>query len=188
MTDLKYFLQGFGFKDTNDFKTSVFKLLAGNNGVEWSIISVTGGIVTYVTGLQPMVFVAFCALIFLEFYTGVKVSRKIKSEKFKSRKMGRMFMKLTVYIVLVSLLNAFRQQVDMPDIMGLEVNPFTWLYYAVFIGITFQMLISYLENLGRLGYSETKGLTGMLLRRLNKFFEMDGEKNNPEDHPQEEEQ
>lgn len=180
MNRVKYFLQGFGFRDSMDFKTTVFKLLAGRDGVEWSIVSVVGGIVTAITGLQPFVFLAFVVLIFMEFYSGVKVARKIKSEKFKSRKMGRMFMKIGVYIFIVAMLHQFSKQVDVPDIMGLNLNPFTWLYYAVFLGITFQLVISYFENLGRLGYAETKTLAGFITRKLSRFFETDGTKNNEE--------
>lgn len=181
MNRVKYFLQGFGFKDSMDFKTTVFKLLTGRDGVEWSVISMIGGFLTAVTGLKPFVFLAFVVLIFMEFYSGVRVARKIKSEKFKSRKMGRMFMKIGVYMFIITMLHAFSQQVEVPDIMGLNINPFVWLYHAVFLGITFQLIISYFENLGRLGYAETKSLAGFITRRLSRFFETDGTKNNEEE-------
>lgn len=180
MKKINYFLQGFGYKDTSDFKHSVFKLLVAGDGTSWSILSMCGGLITYITGLQVEVFFAFVILIFLEFWTGVKVSRKVKKEKFKSRKMGRMFMKLGVYILLVSLLNLFAKQLDAPDILGVSLNPFTWLYYSVFVGLVFQMIISYLENLSSLGYAQMDNIIGMLFRKMNTIFEMDGSKNNDE--------
>jgi hypothetical protein len=56
-----------------------------------------------------------------------------------------------------------------PSVFGFEVNPFEWLYYAFFSGIIFQVVLSYLENLS-LGYSEAKGVLGIILRKYNKWF------------------
>jgi hypothetical protein len=39
---------------------------------------------------------------------------------------------------------------------------------VVMVAIVFQLVISYLENLGNLGYKEAKGIAGIVLRRYNK--------------------
>ena len=64
-----------------------------------------------------------------------------------------------------------------PIVLGLEINPFEWLYYVFFTGVIFQLIISYLENLASLGYNEAKGIIGIILRKYNKWFEFDGTKN-----------
>lgn len=175
---ISYLLQGFGYADVNDFKRSVFRLLNGDDSIGWSFWSMIGGLLTYITGLYPIVFLAFVLLIFAEFWTGIKVALRVRGEKIQSRKMGRMFLKVGVYIFIITLLNLFSKQVAAPEILGVDLNPFIWLYYAVFFGITAQLLISWVENLSMLGYKETKGLVRVISKAFGKYFEFDGEKDN----------
>lgn len=185
MNYLTYLLKGFGYKDWTDFSSTVFKLLYMKSAAKWlSLAAVLGTARTLVDnlfGLDIIVFVAFVFLICAEFFSGVKAARKVDGERFKSRKMGRMFLKIGVYITIVAVLHAFKRQVEIPDLFGLELNPFTWIYYMVFIGIVLQLLISWFENLGRLGYKETQTLAGFILRKFNRWFEFDGTKDNGEE-------
>ena len=87
-----------------------------------------------------------------------------------------MILKIGVYVGILFMLFTFANKTKTIDFIGFDVNPLGWLYYAVFVGITFQLVISYFENLGNLGYKEAKGLAGIVLRRFNKWFEFDGEK------------
>lgn len=179
---LKYILNGFGYTSIADFKSTVFKISHMDNAplcfLICSAFGVFRSLLNEFTGLDTPVFVAFIFLIGAEFFTGIKVSLMRKGEKFKSRKFGRMILKIGVYVCMIMMLHAFARNMDTPVVMGFPVNPFLWLYYSVFIAIVFQLFISWLENLGALGYKETKSIAGLVLRKFNKWFEFDGSKDN----------
>jgi hypothetical protein len=130
------------------------------------------------TGLDVVVIAAFVFLIIAEFQTGIRVSMSIKMERFKSRKFGRMILKIGTYISIVVVLHTFSKRMEVPNVLGFDINPFLWLYYMVFTAIVFQLFISWMENLGCLGYKETKSIAGFVLRKFNKWFEFDGKKDN----------
>jgi hypothetical protein len=181
MKFLNYILKAFGYCDAQDFSTTVFKLFYFDNlKITLPIIVSLGTIREFVevsTGLNLAALIAFVWLCSAEFYTGVKAAIIKKKERIQSRKMGRMILKIGVYIQILWLLNSFAVNVENREIIGFEINPFGWLYYIVLVGIVFQMVISYLENLSILGYSEAKGLLGVILRKFNTWFEFDGSKN-----------
>lgn len=180
---MKYFLNGFGYENTGDYMRTMCGIYLQGNGLDWKLLIVAAIgtlrfiLVNYV-GFDIPVFIAFVLLIVAEFWTGVKVARTVKNEKFQSRKFGRMIFKIGTYVIIVAVLNVFAKSIDAPDIMGISLNPFTWLYFTVFTAIVFQLLISWLENLGMLGYKESKTIAGFILRKFNKWFEFDGSKNN----------
>jgi hypothetical protein len=179
---INYVLAAFGYRGVEDFKHTVFKMMYSGEKSMW--IKISAGLGTFrlvlfdFTGLDVVVFFAFVFLIMAEFQTGLKVALIKKKEKFQSRKFGRMILKISVYVLLIGMLHAFANRFRVPEIYGLEVNPFIWLYYVVFIAIVVQLVVSWLENLGQLGYKESKTLAGIILRRFNKWFEFDGEKDN----------
>jgi len=179
MKHLNYYLQGFGFNNVNDYVRSTFPVKGSNHR-----IAILGGVLGSLrmflhdfAGMDIAVFVSFVVLIVAEFHTGVKVDRIKRKNKFQSRKAGRMIFKVGTYMLILVLLNSFAKGVDFPQINGFDVNPFQWLYYAVFITIVFQLFISWLENLSCLGYKESATIIGVLLKKFNKWFELDGSKN-----------
>lgn len=179
----RYWLQGFGYRNASDFTRTVFLMPISSTGAKRLafLSALCGAVPVFVkehTGLDVIVLVAFFALIGAEFYTGIKVSRVVRGERIKSRKLGRMFLKIGVYVLIITILHAFAKKMEVPEVLGYEVNPFMWLYYSFFIGIVFQLFISWMENLGMLGWKETKTIAGFVLRKLNKYFEFDGTKNN----------
>lgn len=177
---ITYILKGFGYKSLDDLSTTLFKFLYMKNAKLTVPIVITVGTVRefieQMMGLDVYVIIAFILLICFEFQTGLKVAMKKKNERFQSRKFGRMFLKIAVYIQMLWVLYQFSSKMATKEFIGFEINPFGWLYYIVFVGIVFQMVISYLENLSALGYDEAKGLHGVVLRRFNKWFEFDGTK------------
>lgn len=179
---INYLLGAFGYKSWADFRHTVFKLAYCEDKGFW--LKLSGGFGTFrlllfdFTGLDIVVFTAFVVLIIAEFQTGLKVAVKKRKERFQSRKFGRMILKIGVYILMIGVLHAFSNRFEIPSLFGVDVNPFAWLYYVVFILIVFQLLISWLENLSALGYKEAKGIIGVILRKLNKWFEFDGSKDN----------
>lgn len=178
MEAIKFILNAFGYRTVDDFGTTVFKWpLWGGYWIAG--LSAFGGLVSEVTGLQWALALAFVLLIIAETWTGLRVAYRVKGEKWRSRKFGRMLLKIGTYIFILSLLNTFAEHSQLPEgIVEEYLNPFRWMYYVVFIWIVMQLWISYLENLGLLGYSETRGLVGFILRKFNKWFEFDGKKDN----------
>ena len=178
MKNINYILEGFGFKSTTDLRLSLFGYIMKSD-----ILAITGilasarSLFQNVIGVDVIVVAAFVSLVFLETYTGIKVSFKVDKVRFKSRIFGRMLLKVFIYITMLAILNVMAG-IEMPELFGLNVNPFRWLYYMIFTGIVMQLIISCFENLGKLGYKEAKGLTGFILRTFNKWFEFDGSKNN----------
>jgi hypothetical protein len=181
MKTLNYLLKAFGYCDLHDFSTTVFKLFYLHNlRITIPLIITIGTIREFIevsVGLNITFIIAFIYLIIAETQTGIKAAIRKKDEKFQSRKFGRMFFKIGVYIGIMYMLNSFAKNTPTGTLIGFEINPFGWLYYIVLVGIVFQMVISYLENLSFLGYAEAKGILGVVLRKYNQWFEFDGTKN-----------
>lgn len=180
---INYFVKGFGFQNLQEFIHSSFKFLDPSNTprkVALNISAIMASVLSFLEnliGVHFLVIVAFTVLIVAENQTGIKVDFK-NGKKFKSRKFGRMFLKICVYLNILAILNVLNVYIDFPEIQGFEINPFLFLYWFCLIGIVFQLLISYLENLSNLGYNEVNGFLGALLRKYNEWFEFDGSKNN----------
>ncbi|MFA9191120.1 phage holin family protein [Flavobacterium sp. FZUC8N2.13] len=181
MNILDYLLKGFGYENKHDFATTVFKILYVDKSAVLLFLSGCLGTIRLITkdflGLDAAVFFSLIFLVCAEVWTGTKVSVKIKGDRVQSRKIGRMILKIGVFTSILYVLHSFSSKMECPTVLGLEVNPYEWLYYVVFTSIVFQLVISWLENLAALGYSEARGLIGILLRKYNKWFEFDGTKN-----------
>lgn len=181
MRRIDYILKAFGFENVTDYGKSVVGGLKNDFALKLLFVSALGSaryFVESLSGLDIAVFFAFVFLIVAEFWTGIRVSLNVKKEKVQSRKMGRMILKIGTYIAILSVLNVFAINIDAPDVAGVEMNPFKWLYYTVFIAIVFQLVISWFENLGELGYKETRTIAGFILRKFNTWFEFEGNKSN----------
>lgn len=180
MKHLNYLLKGFGFLNFEDFKTTTFKLMYIKNGEILISFSVLFGMIREtiegLMGLDIVVIFALSMLIIAEWQTGLKADILKRKQKFRSRKFGRMILKIGVYFFILFILNVFSSKTSHLDFDGFELNPFRAVYYIVFVAIIMQLIISYFENLGVLGYSEAKGIAGIVLRKYNKWFEFDGEK------------
>jgi hypothetical protein len=177
---VSYLLNGFGYKNLHDLSTTLFKIFYMKNfKISLSIVVGLGTVREFIEqamGMDIYFLVAFVMLICAEFQTGVKVAMRNKKERIKSRKVGRMILKIGVYIQILWVLEKFASKAGAKNFFGIDVNPFEWLYFIVLVGIVFQMVISWLENLSSLGYHEARGLHGVVLRKFNKWFEFDGTK------------
>lgn len=178
---INYILQGFGYLDVQDFQTTAFKMFYFGNLKAFIAISLTLGtirefIITS-TGLDVIFWCVFVFLIIAEWQTGMKVDMIKRGNKFQSRKFGRMVLKIGVYIAILLALFALSETTKHKSFIGFDVNPLGWLYYVVMVAIVFQLVISYLENLGNLGYKEARGIAGIVLRKYNKWFEFEGDQN-----------
>lgn len=176
---LNYLLKAFGYCDIQDFSNTVFKLFYFNN-LKFTIpIIISFGTASELAeefiGINLVCIIAFIMLVAAEFQTGIKAALKAKGERIQSRKIGRMILKIGVYIHILFILNSFASY-NKFQMLGIEVSPFGWLYFIVLAWVVVQMLISYFENLSILGYSETRGIKGVIMRKFNKWFEFDGTK------------
>jgi hypothetical protein len=180
MKTINYILQGFGYLDFHDFQTTTFKLFYSVNLKFLLAITFSFGtireFIENAMGLDILVLACFVFLIIAEWQTGIKADMIRRKNKFSSRKAGRMILKIGVYIGILFVLYTFSSRTKKIEFVGFDINPLAWLYYVVFVAIIFQLAISYLENLGVLGYSEAKGIAGIVLRKYNKWFEFDGTK------------
>lgn len=183
-TYINYLLKAFGFRNYIDFNTTVFKTIYLHNGKWFVYLSVTLGttreFIEQSMGLDLLVLACFVGLIIAEWQTGVRADMKKRNKKFSSRKAGRMIIKIGVYMWILFMLYTFASRTKNIEFVGFEVNPLGWLYYIVFTWITFQLLVSYFENLSVLGYKEATGIVGIILRKGNKWFDFDGTKNQEE--------
>ena len=181
MKELNYILRGFGYLNLQDFKTTTFKVFYMKNNETVLTISVFFGLlrefIENALGLDIFVVFVLVLLIIAEWQTGLKADILKRGEKFQSRKFGRMILKIGVYIFVLYMLNTLSERTVHLSFEGFSLNPFRAVYYIVFVAIIMQLIISYFENLGVLGYSEAKGIAGIVLRKYNKWFEFDGEKN-----------
>lgn len=180
MNIINYILNGFGFKDPSDFACSIDKSTPESYLTFLKVAFILGTIREFIEvyiGLDILVLACFVFLIVAEWWTGVKVDVIKRGNKFKSRKSGRMILKVGTYITILFVLFTFSSRTEKLEFVGFNLNPMKWIYYIVFVWIIMQLLVSWLENLAALGYKEMKGLVGVILRKGNKWFEFDGTKN-----------
>ena len=173
MITLNYILQGFGFKNTQDFLQSTFGHLNSLSIIKMDIIlSFLFATVHFLFGFNHLFLTAFVVLLVFEWITGVQASRK-RGEKHESRKFGRMLLKIAIYSVIIYILHTLSANADFPSVAGFEFDPFHWLYWIVLIGIIWQLVVSLLENLDGLGFRFAKVLLKIINKKFYKTFELD---------------
>lgn len=172
-----YILQGFGYANKTDFGQTLEKSSSDNLIRTALFLGTLRECTESLFNLDVFVILAFVFLIIAEWHTGIKVDMIKRGEKFQSRKLGRMILKIGTYIFILYLLSTFANKTASIDFYFIDVNPMQWLYYVVFTWIILQLLVSYFENLAALGYKEMKGLVGIILRKGNQWFDFDGNKN-----------
>lgn len=165
MKNWNYILHGFGYSGTLDFNKSLTGFI---NEKIIILTTIIGGLASFsesIFGVNAVFMTAYALLIIFETITGMRASRN-RGERIESRKMGRMILKLGVYSTVIVILNLFKDNVDFPQILDFEMNPFNWLYWTTLLVIVWQLVISLLENLDQLNFKFAK----ILLHIINKKF------------------
>ncbi|CAA0153111.1 Holin [Tenacibaculum maritimum] len=170
MKRVNFLLDGFGFTNLIDFKTSTFGFIT-TNVIKWSTAL---ALVKTLFGVDWLFFLAYVCLIGFEWWSGVQASFK-KGQEHESRKLGRMILKIGVYSGLLFILNSFKSTTEMPSIEGFELNPFSWLYWIVLFVIIWQLLISVLENLHVLEFKWASKLITVINFKVHKKLGLDEE-------------
>lgn len=177
MKTINYYLQGFGFLNTKEYISSTFGFMLSSKTITWSsIVGLLSAFLQEYLGLPIMVFSAFVVLNMLEFRTGIKAAKR-KGQKVESRKMGRMFLKVGTYLLIIWMLHSFEKGLNFPEVFQFELDPFIVFYWAFLAGVIYQLFKSLLENLVALDYEEANGVLGFLIRKYNKYFESENDNN-----------
>lgn len=167
-----FLLEGFGFKDVIDFKTSTFGFVTAKV-IKWSSVL---AFIEMLFGVDAFWLMAYALLIILEWVTGVLASRK-RGEKHQSRKLGRMLLKIFVYTSTITILNTFKTHSPELGVFGLEINPFSLLYILSIIIIVWQLFVSYLENLSDLGFRWATVLKKVIDAKIQKHLDINNDDN-----------
>lgn len=171
--NITYYLKAFGFNCKNEYLNSTFGFIDHKVISVSAIIGITKTFIGESLGFNTFVFLAFVTLNMLEFWSGIRVAKK-KKIQIESRKMGRMFLKVGTYVLIVWMLNMFMQHLKFPVIFGHEMDPFFALYWGFLIAIIYQLLKSLAENYEALGYKEMKGFLE-ILNRISTKYKLDNE-------------
>ena len=88
-----------------------------------------------------------------------------------------MLLKIATYLVSIYILHTFSAYVEFPSLVGVEFDPFHWLYWIVRRGIIWQLVVSLLENLECLGFRFAKVLLKIINKKFYKTFELEDDHN-----------
>jgi phage-related holin len=181
---INYFLKGFGFIDIGDFFKSSFGFIYTSNSIIKIdlIVAFIFSTVSFLFGFNHLFLIAYVVLLLFEWITGIRASLK-RGEPHESRKFGRMLLKIAAYLVPIYILNTFATNSDFIKIMDYELDPFSWLYWAVLLGIIWQLLISLLENLDSLGFRYAKIMITIINKKFYKQFELDADNSLEQSEP-----
>ena len=172
---LEFILAAFGFSNWYEFKESTFGFIMSLKIISLSALFATvSTVINDVFGFSHLFLVAYILLLIFEYLTGVIASIKRK-EKHESRKLGRMLLKIAVYLVPIYILNTFQKEVEFPSIADYEIDPFKWLYWTVVLVIVWQLIVSLLENMEQLNFKYAGILLKIINRRFYKKFELEEE-------------
>jgi len=157
-----------GFKDTASFVESTFH--PNNINVSLIMSSIFGCIAYFIEsflGFEAMVAVAITILFTLEIVTGIKASLN-EGEYFSSKKLGRGFLKIMIYMMMIGAANLLALHIKIKPILGWEFNYYEWIHYTSMNFVILQLFISNIENFNRLGWTEFVPM----LNRISKFLKL----------------
>ena len=165
-------VKDFGFNGLSDLYQSTFGLVLKKPILLFSVsLASLGSMCEEFLGLDPIVYVAFIILLFLEFFTGIRASLK-EGVKIQSKKFGRVILKLMIYTLVIGVINIFSTRIEVPKAFGLSVNIYSLIYYAALNLIIIQLILSVFENLSRLGFEETSKIYRAVSRILKKYIDI----------------
>lgn len=175
----------FGFDSLNDFINSLihFKLLLLTLPFSIAVF----GIVEKYFGFTSAIFAAFVIMAVLELLTGIWGSLAV-GKKIQSKKIGRFGLKILVWLALIFVAHAFADSYkDQTGIQNhLIYQIFTLFHGVLMVYVTFEYIISILENLGKItGKTNTK-LIGFIKNKVDKFLDTDAQPEKVEEPKQEE--
>ena len=165
-------MKEFGFDCSAEFLNSSFGFCSSKPMlvVGFSTATIATFVENYI-GLDPLVYIAFILLLFLEFLTGIKASVK-EGVKIQSKRFGRVILKLLIYTILIGVVNTFRTRLEVPSFLGNAINIYSWIYFITINLIILQLILSVFENLNRLGFEESNRIYKGISKAIKKFFRL----------------
>jgi hypothetical protein len=143
-----------GYRDGEHFLNSAFHPNCA--GIGTGVSAILASIAYYfnaVFGIVLPVGIGIILLFVLEFYTGLKASKK-EGLKFDSELFGKGWFKLFVYMLMIGISNAMANNIPIKPIFGVTFNVYEWLHYGFYNYVIINLFLSNLENFKRLGWSE----------------------------------
>jgi len=140
MQDLS-FIEEFGFKDSHQFYNSLLRPKLLSSTVP---IATIGGFIERLFGLEPIILIAFVALLTLELITGISAS-KIEGQKITSKRMKAFLLMFFVWLTILFILHQFSKLDNV-----VAATAFDYLFYSTifFVGVIY--LKSVFENVSRI--------------------------------------
>lgn len=143
-----------GYRDMNHFVDSAFHPnMAGTCTGVSAFFAAIAYYFNAVFGIVLPVGIGIILLFGLEFYTGLKASRK-EGKKFDSELFGKGWFKLFVYMLMIGISHAMAEGIKIKPIFGVTFNIYEWLHYGFYNYIIINLFWSNLENFKRLGWTE----------------------------------
>jgi len=177
---MKEMFKDIGYQGSEDFLDSCFHVGSTKPIMLFSVtLGTVATFIEEIIGLEPMVYVAFVLLLVMEFVTGIKASLR-EGKKIESKKFGRFIFKISSYTIIIGIVNIFRTHLQVPEVMGMEVNIWHFIYYTTLNMVILQLVISVFENLTRLGHAETNLVFKTIHKKLNKWLDLDEKKDKTE--------
>lgn len=156
----------FGFDNTTDFGNSLIhtKLLMVTIPIA-TMIGVLSSVETLV-GLKLLTIISFIILILLELLTGIIASR-VKKIPLSSKKFSRFGLKILVWLCLLFITNAIKEQYSHGNFIDSAVSSvFELLHTTLFAYISLEYLISVIENLSVITGKKYTNLLKILKSKL----------------------
>jgi len=163
---MKNLVMHFGFKDTGDFLSSTIH-------VKFLILSIPvatiSAFIDQYFGLSLVTALSFTILLTLELVTGLLASL-VKKRKLESRRLARFGLKIFVWFSLFFIIQSFKAHFADKFIVA---KVYDWAFSVVIIYVTFEYMISVLENIATItGRSESK-LIKALKSKLNNILNVE---------------
>ena len=155
-----------GYRDMDHFIASAFHPhLAGTCTSISAIFAAIAYYFNAVFGIVLPVGIGIILLFALEFYTGLKASKK-EGHKFDSELFGKGWFKLFVYMLMIGISHVMATNIKIKPIFGMTFNIYEWLHYAFYNYVIINLIWSNLENFKRLGWTEYLPI----LKHLSKYI------------------
>lgn len=161
------FFEQFGFNDHSDFFKSVFFSHIKASIILSTLFTSIHAFIDVISleffGLNTTMLIAFVFLIIAEYYSGIKVSMKLRQEKFEAKKSQRMILKIGTYLIILWISRVY--SLENPIIFkGFAIKEI--FHVLIFNMIFISLMLSWFENLEKLGYK----IPAALLRYLNQLI------------------
>jgi len=164
-----YIVSNFGFENLQDFTASMVH-------TKYLFLTIPSSffLFTFIEqwlGITSAIFIAFLVLAVVELVTGLW-GAIAKGQKWSSRKFSRFGLKILVWLSLIMVANSF--VISYQELKGVQnyiiFQIFNWLKGVLVVYISFEYLISILENTAKITGQKHNKLLQLLNNKLDQFL------------------